>query len=223
MKNINLNIQANKKIGIIGHTGSGKSTLLDILLGLLDIDSGLFQIDDKIININNVKSWQSKIGYVPQDIYLMNDTIFSNIAFGTDNNKIDHDQVLKSAKIANIHDFINNELPQKYSTIVGERGTRLSGGQIQRIGIARALYNNPSVLVFDEGTSALDNITERNIIKNLDNIKDQVTIIMSTHRINSLKEFDKIILLEKGKIESEGTYSDLMKNSKSFNNIVNST
>lgn len=222
LRNINLNIQANKKIGIIGHTGSGKSTLLDILLGLLDVDSGLFQIDDKIININNVKSWQSKIGYVPQDIYLMNDTIFSNIAFGIDIDKIDYDQVLRSAKIANIHDFINDELPKKYSTIVGERGTRLSGGQIQRIGIARALYNKPSVLIFDEGTSALDNITERNIIKNLDDIKDQVTIIMSTHRINSLREFDKIILLEKGKIEFEGTYSYLIKNSKSFNNIINS-
>ncbi|MDB9751377.1 ABC transporter ATP-binding protein/permease, partial [Candidatus Pelagibacter ubique] len=161
LKDINIIIPANKKIGLVGTTGSGKTTIIDIILGLLEPKSGLLKVDNEIINKNNIRAWQKSVGYVPQQIYLSDDTVAANIAFGIDPNNINKDAVEKAAKIANLHNFVINEMPNKYETTLGERGIRLSGGQRQRIGIARALYHNPKFLILDEATSSLDNITEK--------------------------------------------------------------
>ena len=155
LNNINLNIPLGSRIGLVGSTGSGKTTLVDVVLGLLEIEKGILSIDGIELNNNNLRSWQKSIGYVPQYIYLSDDTLASNIAFGIDPSNINEDAIEKSSKIANLHDFVINELPNKYQTLIGERGVRLSGGQRQRIGIARALYHNPQVLILDEATSAI--------------------------------------------------------------------
>ena len=220
LKDITLEITANKKIGIIGSTGSGKTTLVDIILGLLNAQQGSLKVDDKIINNDNRRSWQKSIGYVPQKIYLADDTIAANIAFGTDVSKISTERVIRAAKIANLHDFINGDLPLKYNTIVGERGVRLSGGQCQRIGIARALYNNSKVLILDEATSALDIKTEKNVMKALQNMEKEMTIIMIAHRLSTIKDCDKIFYLENGIIRAQGTYDFLIENNNEFKSFT---
>ena len=164
LNNINLKIPVASKIGIVGPTGSGKTTLIDLILGLLIPTSGEVILDDQVLNKNNLQSWHNSIGYIPQSIFLSDTTIAKNIAFGVNEDEIDNELLVKSAKIAQIHDFIINELPLGYETSVGERGIKLSGGQKQRIGIARAFYKKPSIMVFDEATSALDNLTEELII-----------------------------------------------------------
>ena len=209
LKNINLKIPAGSNLGIVGTTGSGKSTLIDVILGLHKPRSGDLEIDGKIIDDHNRKSWQKSIGYVPQQIFLFDDTIISNIAFGLDPKDIDQDAVEKAAKIANIHDFIINDLPKKYQTIIGERGVRLSGGQRQRLGIARALYNNPKILVFDEATNALDVHTEQLVIEEIKKLRKDRTMILITHRLNSVKDCDNIIIIEKGEIKQEGKFEKL--------------
>jgi ABC-type bacteriocin/lantibiotic exporter with double-glycine peptidase domain len=206
LKNINLTIPAKSNIGLVGPTGSGKTTLVDIILGLLVLEKGRLEIDGKVINKNNLREWQSTIGYVPQHIYLADDTISSNIAFGIDQSKIDHKAVEQASKIANLHEFVLNELPNKYSTIIGERGTRLSGGQRQRIGIARALYNKPCLLVMDEATSALDSDTEKAVMDAINNLDKDITIILIAHRLNTVKNCDIIFELSKGELISQDTF-----------------
>ena len=198
LKNVNITIPAQTKIGIVGKTGSGKTTLVDIILGLLDSENGFLKIDDIIINKENQRLWQQSIGYVPQKIYLTDDTIAANIAFGVDAKNIDHNKIIQVSKIANLHEFVLNELPLKYETRIGERGIRLSGGQSQRIGIARALYHETNLLVFDEATSALDNQTEKSVMEALKNVSKDRTIIVIAHRLNTIMECDKIFL-EKSK------------------------
>jgi len=210
LRNFNLTIPAKKTIGIVGTTGSGKTTAVDIILGLLEPQKGTLIVDDLLITNTNCRSWQSLIGYVPQHIYLTDDTVASNIAFGVDLKEINQGQVDKVSKIANLHDFVISDLPSQYQTIVGERGIRLSGGQRQRIGIARALYHNPKILIFDEATSALDNYTEKTLMEDINKInKDQLTIILIAHRINTLKDCDLIYQLEKGEIVRQGTFNEL--------------
>ena len=209
LKNINLKIEACTKVGIVGSTGSGKTTLVDIILGLLEPLDGELEIDGNIVKETNLKSWQQSIGYVPQQIYLADDTIAANIAFGQNPKNLDIDKVENAAKIANIHKFIINELPLKYQTKVGERGIRLSGGQKQRIGIARALYHKPQVLVLDEATSALDNMTENSVLDEIYKFGDKKTTILITHRISSVKNCDKIFLIDKGELKAQGTFSEL--------------
>ena len=167
LKNINLSIDVNSTVGLVGATGSGKTTLVDIILGLLESQKGSIEVDSKIITHKNIRAWQRSIGYVPQNIFLADDTIAANIAFGTNSKDIDQKAVERAAKLAYLHEFVSKELPAKYQTIVGERGVRLSGGQRQRIGIARALYHSPELLIFDEATSALDNQTEASVMKTL--------------------------------------------------------
>lgn len=221
VKNISLIINANSIVGLVGPTGSGKTTIADIILGLLDPLEGLIEVDNVTINKKNKSSWQSLIGYVPQNIYLSDDTIAKNIAFGIESNNIDQGLIEKAAKIAKIHDFIINELPNKYGANVGERGIKLSGGQRQRIGIARALYNNPKILIFDEATSALDNVTETLIMEEVYKLKKNLTIIIIAHRLSTVKECDNIFLFDKGKLHSEGKYYDLLKKSEKFRDFVN--
>ena len=209
LKNINFKIPVGSNIGIVGITGSGKSTLIDVILGLHKPKNGNLEIDGKIINNHNCRSWQQSIGYVPQQIFLFDDTIASNIAFGLDSNHIDQNAIEKAAKTANIHDFIINDLPLKYQTIIGERGIKLSGGQRQRLGIARALYHDPKVLVMDEATNALDVHTEQLVIEEIKKLRKDRTMILITHRLNSVKDCDNIIIIEKGEIKQEGNFEEL--------------
>jgi ATP-binding cassette, subfamily B, bacterial PglK len=220
ISNINLNIQAFQKIGIVGATGSGKSTTVDIILGLLNPDKGNLVVDDEIINDTNRRSWQKVIGYVPQQIYLSDSSIKENIAFGVDKNDIDQNAIETASKIANLHDFVINELLEKYDTCIGEKGVRLSGGQRQRIGIARALYHNPQVLILDEATSSLDNITEKIIMESMNNLKNKITTILIAHRLTTVKNCDKIYFLQNGKIQAEDTYNNLVLKNKKFKKMA---
>lgn len=220
LKNINIEIIAHTKVGFVGSTGSGKTSLADIILGLLEPQKGNIEIDSRKLTKNNLREWQNSIGYVPQQIYLSDDTIASNIAFGINPDEIDYKLVEQSAKIANLHNFISKELPAKYNTTVGERGIRLSGGQIQRIGIARAMYNNPKLLVLDEATSALDNITEREVMKAIYNLKNNITVIIIAHRLTTVKNCDEIFVFNKGKIRAKGSFESLIKNDSYFRESI---
>lgn len=219
IKNINISIKPYSKVGIVGPTGSGKTTIVDIILGLFDCKKGNLIVDDVVINSGNKKSWQKNLGYVPQQIYLSDTSICSNIAFGIDPKNIDLKQIERVAKTANLHDFIK-KLPEGFNTVIGERGVRLSGGERQRIGIARALYNNPKLIIFDEATSALDNLTEKSVLDEIHNLKNKVTIIMIAHRLATVKNCDLIYLLEDGKIISKGTYKELVSNSEKFKKMI---
>ena len=216
IKNITLTIPIRSTVGIVGVTGSGKTTIVDIILGLLEPQSGYLKVDEKIINKENIRSWQQHIGYVPQHIYLSDDTVAANIAFGVKRENIDLNLVYKAAKIACIHTFVMDELNLNYQTKIGERGVRLSGGQRQRIGIARALYHSPSLLILDEATSALDNHTEERVMSSIYSLSDRITIILIAHRLRTVKNCDRIFLLSKGELESQGTFDELKKNQKFF-------
>ncbi len=213
---INLSIQHNTSVGLVGPTGAGKTTLVDIILGLLTPQEGEFSVDGVKINENNILNWQKNLGYVPQHIYLSDDTIINNIAFGIPDEKIDRETIEHVARISNLHDFIISELPNGYETIVGERGIRLSGGERQRVGIARALYHDPEVLVLDEATSSLDGITESAVLEAINNVAKLKTVIIIAHRLTTVKDCDVIYLIDKGKIIAQGTYDELMSSSASF-------
>jgi len=168
------------------------------------------------VDDDNVRSWQRNLGYVPQQIYLSDDTIAANIAFGIRAKDIDRAAVERAATMASVHDFIVSELPLGYDTVVGERGVRLSGGQRQRLGIARALYHDPAVLVFDEATSALDGVTEESIFQAVSDLGKSKTIVMIAHRITTVRDCDVIYLLEKGRVVASGTFEHLLETSATF-------
>ena len=216
LKDISINIPVKSTVGLVGTTGSGKTTLVDIILGLLEVQKGTLEVDGKIITKQNSRSWQRSIGYVPQHIFLSDDTIATNIAFGVDYKNIDQAAVEKAAKIANLHDFVIEELPKKYQTTIGERGVRLSGGQRQRVGIARALYHNPQLLILDEATSALDNQTEAAVMDAVNNLSKDITIILIAHRLNTVKNCDIIFKLEKGQLKDQGSFDKLISSNKNF-------
>ena len=220
LENLSLKIPIKSTIGLVGETGSGKTTTVDLILGLLEAQKGKLRVDSEIIDNENLRSWQNCIGYVPQQIFLVDNTIESNIAFGVDQANIDQKALVEAAKISNIHNFIKDELPLGYKTFVGEKGIRLSGGQRQRIGIARALYHRPKVLIFDEATSALDNITEKIIMESVYNLKNKVTIILIAHRLSTINLCQKIFLIEKGKIRSEGNYQELIRKDLRFREMA---
>ena len=215
IQNINLKIYTGSKVGLVGPSGSGKTTTVDVLLGLLSPQSGSILIDGTPLNSSNRFHWQKSIGYVPQHIYLADDTLLANIAFGEEESDVDVEAVKIAAKRALLHDYVLNEMPNGYSTIVGERGARLSGGQRQRIGIARALYRNPSILILDEATSSLDNLTEKSVMDAVHGMGD-ITILMIAHRLSTVKKCDNIFLLNNGILESEGTFEELKRNNEIF-------
>jgi ABC-type multidrug transport system fused ATPase/permease subunit len=216
LKNLNIKIPAKTTVGLVGATGSGKTTTVDIILSLLEPQKGSLEVDNQVIKMHNSRAWQRSIGYVPQQIYLSDNTIAANIAFGVEPKNINQDLVEKVSKIANLHEFVIKELPKKYQTTIGERGIRLSGGQRQRIGIARALYHNPKVLILDEATSALDNLTEKAVMDAVNNLSKNLTIILIAHRLSTVKKCDKIYILDKGELKKEGTFEDLIKADDNF-------
>jgi ATP-binding cassette, subfamily B, bacterial PglK len=195
-KNISLTINKGNRVGFIGETGCGKSTLIDIIMGLLPNTSGELFVDQQLLNNQNYREWRAKIAHVPQNIYLSDDTIEKNIAFGVSNDQIDHQLVKKVAQKAQISEVIE-KWEHGYQTVVGEKGIRISGGQLQRIGIARALYKQADVLIFDEATSALDIKTEKAVIKAIEGLGKELTILIVAHRLSTLKICDKIIELDK--------------------------
>jgi ABC-type multidrug transport system fused ATPase/permease subunit len=217
---VSLTVKANEIVAFVGVTGAGKTTIADIILGLLEPQQGKVIIDGVALDDTNRRSWQHQLGYVPQHIYLSDNTIAANIAFGVPEEEIDYESVQQAARVANLHGFIETELPDQYHTIIGERGVRLSGGQRQRIGIARALYHNPKILVLDEATSALDGITETAIMDAIHNLAHKKTIIVIAHRLTTVRECDIIYLMEKGKIIDQGVYNDLLERNESFKKMA---
>jgi len=224
LKGIDLSIVKNTAVALIGTTGCGKTTLVDVIMGLLEPTGGSINVDSvPVIVPSNGKDnraaialWQRNFGYVPQQIYLSDNTVAANIAFGVPENLRDAAAVEQAAKVANLHDFIAGELPEGYNTLVGERGIRLSGGQRQRVGIARALYHNPNILVMDEATSALDSVTEDAVMDAIHNLMHTRTIIIIAHRLSTIRECDTIYLMEQGRITASGTYEQLLQTSAQF-------
>jgi ABC-type multidrug transport system fused ATPase/permease subunit len=204
LRGLDLTIEANTTIGIVGGTGAGKTTLVDIMLGLLDPAEGSMRVDGEVITPETRRSWQKTLGYVPQTIFLSDGTVAENIAFGHPPDQIDRAAVERAARIAALHDFVTTELPNGYDTTVGERGVRLSGGQRQRVGIARALYHDPAMLILDEATSALDNLTERAVMEAVHNIAGQKTIVMIAHRLSTVRNCDRIFVLRDGRVAASG-------------------
>lgn len=220
LKNINCFFRKNKVTGIVGSTGSGKTTIVDLIMGLLEPNEGEILVDDQLISPGNLGSWQSLIGYVPQQIYLSDESVVANIAFGIEHSEINYEIVERVAKIANLHDFIINELPQGYQTMVGERGICLSGGQRQRLGIARALYRQPELLILDEATSALDNLTELAVMDAISNLSGRTTVILIAHRLSTVRKCDDIYVMDRGNVVGAGSYDELILHNKFFQNLV---
>ena len=205
--NINFSIKAGSKIGIIGNSGAGKSTLVDLLLGLLKPINGNIEVDGVDI-FQNINAWQNLIGYVPQDIYLLDDTIKNNIAFGISEKFFDIKKFERAIQISQLQDFVQN-LNLGADTIIGNRGVRISGGQRQRIGIARALYNNQKILILDEGTNSLDLENEKKIIENIFSFDEAKTLVLVAHRHETVKKCDEVLLMNKGKLIDKGKYDYL--------------
>jgi ABC-type multidrug transport system fused ATPase/permease subunit len=195
LKDLSLAIRKNESVGIAGPSGSGKSTLVDLIIGLHNPESGSILIDDVPLSRTNIASWRRMIGYVPQEIYLIDDSVAANIAFGIPLEEIDDEKLVNAAKGAQILDFIQKELSEGFQTRVGDRGVRLSGGQRQRLGLARALYHNPQVLILDEATSALDHSTEAAVMETIHKLQGTLTIITIAHRLTTLERCDRIIQL----------------------------
>ena len=219
LRGLSLGMSKRSVVGLVGTTGSGKTTTVDVILGLLEPQQGALKVDGVTIGPNNRRAWQHMIGYVPQQIYLSDDTVAANIAFGVDSAEIDESAVERAARIANLHDFVVKELPKGYASKIGELGVRLSGGQRQRIGIARALYNDPQVLILDEATSALDNITEKAFMKAIHNLSNDITLILIAHRLSTVRECDSIYLLDGGRVEACGTYDELKLSNSTFKEL----
>jgi ABC-type multidrug transport system fused ATPase/permease subunit len=213
LKNINLNINKGEMIGIIGPSGGGKTTIVDLILRLLKPGNGQILLDGKNIDTINLKDWRQNVGYVSQDIFLLNDTIANNINFY--NKKITKKEIEKAAKDANIYDFIKT-LPDGFNSEIGEKGMFLSMGQRQRISIARTLVRKPKILILDEATSALDSESEIRIQKVIENLKGKITVIAIAHRLSTLVNSDKLLVLENGRIKEQGTPNELLKNKKSY-------
>lgn len=221
IRNINLNIRQHSIIAFVGPSGAGKSTLADLVLGFLTPTQGHMRVGDTEIRESNSKAWQRHLGYVPQNIFLIDDTILANITFGAAEKNVDIQKVKMAARMANIDQFIEG-LPNQYEFVVGERGALLSGGQKQRIGIARALYHDADILVLDEATSALDNLTEKEIIATIVKLKASKTIIMIAHRLSTIKNADQVVFFEGGMIQDIGTFDELSARNAKFRLMIQS-
>jgi len=218
IKNLSIDIQKGQTIAFVGSTGSGKTTLVDLIVGLLFPTNGAIELDGTALSPSNIMQWQRQLAYVPQEVFLFDDTVINNLTLGGE--KIDHQRLKKVTQLADIHDFIINNLNDGFDSKIGEKGVRLSGGQRQRLGLARALYSNPSVLVLDEATSALDSITEQNIIESLKTLPNDLTTIIIAHRLSTVKHADCIYVLKEGRVAAKGTYESLIHSNESFKTMV---
>jgi ABC-type multidrug transport system fused ATPase/permease subunit len=203
LERVSLSLGAGEWVVFVGPTGSGKSTLVDLMLGLLEPTSGVIEVDGTPLTPETARAWQMLAGYVPQQIFLIDDTIEANICFGIEKSVVDRERLEHVAGLAQIHDFVTKELPDGYQTVVGDRGVRLSGGQRQRLGIARALYRAPRFLVLDEATSALDGATEAAFFEALRRDLAGCTVVSITHRKSTARSFDRAYVLEGGVITAE--------------------
>jgi ATP-binding cassette subfamily C protein len=199
--NLSFRIKKGESVALIGESGSGKTTIVDLICGLLEPSSGVIATDGKNI-FSNLYEWRKMISYVPQDIYLLDDSLRNNIAYGKNSKDIDDDLIAHVSKLAMLDDYIN-ELEFGYETMIGENGVKMSGGQRQRLGIARALYNNPKILILDEGTAALDNKSQEYVINSINAIASEITVITIAHRLDTVKNSDLILLIEKGSVKRE--------------------
>jgi HlyD family secretion protein len=219
LSGVDMEIPANRMIGLVGASGSGKSTIIDILLGLMNPDEGQLSIDGIPVGKDNKRQWQNTLGFVPQNIFLSDASIHENIAFGVAPEDIDEEGVRRAASMANLDELLE-ALPNGFDTCVGERGVQLSGGQRQRIGIARALYHDAEVLILDEATSALDGITEKLIMEAIHDFMGKKTIIIIAHRLATVRRCSCIYLMKEGKVIDSGSYTELSKRSEIFKRMA---
>lgn len=217
---VNIEIFAGQRIGIVGGSGAGKTTVCNLLLGLLFQQSGEFKVDDVLITPANIARWQRSVAYVPQQIFLMDASIAENVAFGIQKNQIDYERVREVIRLAQLEEFVLDELPAGLDEKIGEYGVRLSGGQRQRLGLARAFYNDADLIVLDEATSALDNHTERQLVKALDSISGHKTIVMVAHRLSTVEKCDSLFVMDSGKIVGVGTFNELTKENAVFQQML---
>jgi HlyD family secretion protein len=222
LKKINMLLPAKSMTAIVGGSGYGKSTLINIILGLLVPQKGQIMIDDKALNKTNIRYWQNNIGFVSQNIFLSEGTIAQNIAFGIPDDQINHKQVLKCIELAYLSNLINR-FELGINTKVGDNGAKISGGERQRMAIARALYHNPDILIFDEPTSSLDGVTEEIILDTIEELKKEKTIIMIAHRLKAINRCDRIYVVDNGQIVGHGTYQELIETSNYFTNLTTGT
>ena len=215
LKGINLRISRGTSIGFVGQTGSGKSTLINILLGLYEPTDGEILVDGKLLTKPVPLIWQMRIGYVPQEIFLLDDSLVRNIALGIPDDKIDHGRLERAIASAQLQEVLA-KMPKGLETQVGERGVMLSGGQRQRVGLARALYFDPEMLILDEGTSALDNETEAKFMRAVESLQGEITIVSIAHRLTTVRGCDAIYVLVNGQIGEAGTYDELMESKSEF-------
>lgn len=218
LSDVNLEIRRGACVAIAGASGAGKTTLVDLLLGLLDPGAGRITVDGADIH-DNLRAWQSCVGYVPQDPFLVDGSLRANVAFGVPEDRIDDTAVDAAVRSAQLAPFVES-LPQGLSTLVGERGSRLSGGERQRLSIARALYHRPEILVFDEATSALDAGTEAALAESLDALKGKTTMILIAHRRSTVQRADRVVVLDEGRVAASGTYAELAVNSPTFQRVA---
>jgi len=222
LRDISLTIERFQSVGFVGTTGAGKTTLIDIVLGLLAPQAGRLSVDGVTVDGDNRAAWQQSIGYVPQTIFLADDTIAANIAFGVKPSSIDPAQVERVSRLACLHEHVQT-LEKGYGTRVGEGGVKLSGGQRQRIGIARALYHEPDLIFFDEATSALDAVTERSVMQAMGTLQGRKTIVIVTHRLTAVRGCDKIVVLKDGAIAAQGSFDELSDGNREFQALLAAT
>ena len=216
---VSVDIVPGTTVGIVGRSGAGKTTLVDVVLGLLTPKSGKLEVDGVALDDSTMGAWRRTISYAPQQIFLLDDTITANIAFGIAPDQVDLSRIESAAKSAHLHDFVMS-LPRGYATCVGERGTRFSGGQRQRLALARALYREPSLLVLDEATSALDNVTESAVMHAVNELSGKVTLLIVAHRLSTIRACDVIHVMDQGRIVASGSYDELLAHSPLFRDLA---